>query len=226
MPNETQIDLPRPMAYVTREDARNLEAGIADCILMMREQTGRFERPVYASPEQSNAAPTRGKVEALGEVAIIQCGACRSEFALEGLEANDGCCPACDSDIDLGGYVTRLQAENAALQQRLNVADQRVDDLETMLNTPHTAEWFEGVRLEAGHQIGRWGTGHDSGKAPADWFWLIGYLAQKAMTAQMYGDDEKARHHTISTGAVMLNWFRAIVGDSAAMRPGIEKPAA
>ncbi|MFJ3481748.1 hypothetical protein ACIPL1_00020 [Pseudomonas sp. NPDC090202] len=123
-------------------------------------------------------------------------------------------------------HVTRLQAEIAALQQRLNVADQRVDELETLLNTPHTSEWFEGVRLEAGHQIGRWGTEHDSGKEPADWFWLIGYLAQKAMTAQMSGDDEKARHHTISTGAAMLNWFRAIVGDSAAMRPGIDKPAA
>ncbi|WP_447651033.1 DUF4406 domain-containing protein [Pseudomonas abietaniphila] len=56
MPIETQIDLPRPMAYVTREDARNLEAGIADCILMMREQTGRFERPVYARPEKTGSA--------------------------------------------------------------------------------------------------------------------------------------------------------------------------
>jgi hypothetical protein len=64
-----------------------------------------------------------------GEVGIIQCWACRSEFALEAMESNDGCCPACDSEIDLGGYVTRFQAENAALQQRLNVADQLVDDL-------------------------------------------------------------------------------------------------
>jgi predicted nucleic acid-binding Zn-ribbon protein len=28
-------------------------------------------------------------------------------------------------------HVTRLQAENAALQQRLTIADQRVDDLES-----------------------------------------------------------------------------------------------
>jgi hypothetical protein len=56
MPTETQIDLLKPMAYVTREDARNLEAGIADCILMMREQTGRFERPVYARPEKTGSA--------------------------------------------------------------------------------------------------------------------------------------------------------------------------
>lgn len=105
-------------------------------------------------------------------------------------------------------HVARLQAE--------------VERLTALLDTPHTEDWFEGVKLESGHQIKRWGTEHDAGKTPADWFWLIGYLSQKAMTAQMAGDDTKARHHTISTGAAMLNWFRAIVGDSNAMRPGID----
>ncbi|WP_296257671.1 MULTISPECIES: hypothetical protein [unclassified Pseudomonas] len=37
-------------------------------------------------------------------------------------------------------HVTRLQAENAALQQRLNVADQRVDELNTALET--CGRWF------------------------------------------------------------------------------------
>lgn len=116
----------------------------------------------------------------------------------------------------------RVSAKNLALQQRLTVQDQRVDELEGLLDTPHTADWFEGVKLEAGHQMKRWGTENDAGKTPADWFWLVGYLAQKAMTAQMVGDEKKARHHTISTGAAMLNWFRAIVGDSKEMRPGID----
>lgn len=102
----------------------------------------------------------------------------------------------------------QLKAENEALRG--------------LLDTPHTSEWFEGVKLEAGHQIRRWGAEHDAGKTPADWFWLIGYLAQKAMTAQITGDADKARHHTISTGAAMLNWFRSIVGDSNSMRPGID----
>jgi hypothetical protein len=100
---------------------------------------------------------------------------------------------------------------------------EEIERLEALLDTPHTDEWFEGVRLEAGHQIGRWGSDHDAGKEPADWFWLIGYLAQKAMTAQMAGDEKKARHHTISTGAAMLNWFRAMAGDSNTMRPGISQ---
>lgn len=44
---------PQPVGYVNREDARNLEAGNADCMLVMREYTGRFERPVYSRPEEA-----------------------------------------------------------------------------------------------------------------------------------------------------------------------------
>jgi hypothetical protein len=119
-----------------------------------------------------------------------------------------------------------LQVENGELQQRLTAAEQRNAELEALLDTPHTSDWFEGVKLEAGHQIKRWGSEHDAGKGPADWFWLIGYLAQKAMGAQMLGNDEKAKHHTISTGAALLNWFRAIAGDSNVMRPGIDAACA
>jgi hypothetical protein len=116
-------------------------------------------------------------------------------------------------------------AENEKLKQRLADAERRNAELEGMLDTPHTSDWFEGVKLEAGHQIKRWGSEHDAGKGPADWFWLIGYLAQKAMTSQMLGNEVKAKHHTISTGAALLNWFRAITGDSTAMRPGIDDAA-
>lgn len=111
---------------------------------------------------------------------------------------------------------------NDSLAQQLAQALARVQELEGLINTPHTDEWFEAVRLEAAHQIERWGDSHDGGKAPADWFWLLGYLGQKAMTAAQAGDETKARHHTISSAAMLLNWFRAIVGDSNAMRPGID----
>lgn len=116
-------------------------------------------------------------------------------------------------------------ADFDAQRLRADTAEAEVKRLEALLNTPHTADWFEGVKLEAGHQIRRWSSGHDAGKGPADWFWLIGYLAQKAMTSEMLGNEEKAKHHTISTGAALLNWFRAITGDSNAMRPGIDDAA-
>src|SRR5689334_16987400 len=74
-----------------------------------------------------------------------------------------------------------------------------IDRLDALLNRPEVADFLKGVPLEAAHQVERWGTAHDGGKTPFDWFWLIGYLAQKAAAAAVAGDVVKAKHHTIST---------------------------
>ena len=95
-----------------------------------------------------------------------------------------------------------------------------------VINAPETADFMAGVPIEAAHQRDRWGSDHDAGKGPMDWFWLIGYLAQKAATAQIAGDADKALHHTIRTAAALANWHAAISGASTTMRPGIECPAA
>ncbi len=97
-----------------------------------------------------------------------------------------------------------------------------VERLRALMNTPETASWLDGVTREASHQIERWGSAHDSDKTAWDWFWLIGYLAQKAAAAEVAGDVEKAKHHTISTGAALLNWHRALTGESTTMRPGTQ----
>lgn len=94
-----------------------------------------------------------------------------------------------------------------------------------IINTPETADFMAGVPLEAAHQRERWGAEHDAGKTPFDWFWLIGYLSQKAADAAVRGDTEKAMHHTISTAAALANWHAALTGANTAMRPGIEPPA-
>ncbi|MBQ1480656.1 MAG: hypothetical protein IIZ30_11520 [Sphingomonas sp.] len=94
-----------------------------------------------------------------------------------------------------------------------------------IINTPETADFMAGVPLEAAHQRERWGADHDAGKKPLDWFWLIGYLAQKAADAALRGDSEKAQHHTISTGAALANWHAALTGADNRMRPGIATPA-
>jgi hypothetical protein len=117
------------------------------------------------------------------------------------------------------------------IRSRLSVAEvtelrDRITELEAKINTPTTDDWFDGVRLEAAHQQERWGSEHDAGKTALDWFWLIGYLAQKATFAAIGGDTEKAKHHTISTAAAILNWYRHIAGENTSMRPGIMTPAA
>lgn len=114
-----------------------------------------------------------------------------------------------------------IKERNEARAERDELRVQ-VEEMRALIDTPHTDEWFEAVRLEAAHQIKRWGADHDAGKDPADWFWLLGYLGGKALAAAIAGNTEKAKHHTISSGAALLNWFRALTGDSDEMRPGID----
>ncbi len=92
------------------------------------------------------------------------------------------------------------------------------------LNTPELEDFAKGAVNEAVHQVERWGTDHDAGKTPTDWFWLIGYLAGKAAASHFAGDVDKALHHCITTAAAMANWHRAIKGTDNRMRPGIETP--
>lgn len=96
--------------------------------------------------------------------------------------------------------------------------------LEKRLNTPEVEDFAVGVVAEAQHQRARYSAEHDAGKSPLDWFWLIGFLAQKAASAAISGDRAKALHHTISTAAALANWHAALAGGDNSMRPGIADP--
>lgn len=103
----------------------------------------------------------------------------------------------------------------------LEIAEREIIRLDELINSPHTADFLEAVRLEAAHQRERWGTEHDEGKLDADWFWLLGYLAGKAVHSDVYG---KKLHHIITTAAACLNWHAARTGADTRMRPGIQPP--
>jgi hypothetical protein len=93
-----------------------------------------------------------------------------------------------------------------------------------LLDTPELRSFSDAVTLESLHQRDRWGSKHDAGKEPADWFWLLGYLGGKALKAAQSGDTEKALHHCVSSAAVLANWHAALLGTDTSMRPGIERP--
>lgn len=105
----------------------------------------------------------------------------------------------------------------------INAQAAQILALETLLNTPELENFASGVVTEAQHQRARWGSTHDAGKTAADWFWLIGYSAQKALYAQLANDQDKARHHCISTAAALANWHAAISGEHTGMRPGLSE---
>lgn len=103
-------------------------------------------------------------------------------------------------------------------------AQARVAALEALINTPAIDDFLQAVKFEAAHQCERWGTANDAGKTPADWFWVIGYLAGKALHSMISGNNHKALHHTISTAAACLNWHAHMNGLRTSMRPGIRPP--
>lgn len=104
------------------------------------------------------------------------------------------------------------------------------DRLHALINNPQTTDFLESVKAEAAFQRQKWGQPHDRQKSAENWFWLVGYLAGKALRAAITGDQFKARHHTISSAAALANWFEAIgrdesgagIGQDVDIRPASE----
>lgn len=98
------------------------------------------------------------------------------------------------------------------------------------INTPELFNFWAAVQNEALHQRERWAvTGNDAGKTDADWFWLIGYLAGKALhnppREDMTAEDLRL-HRVITVAAAAANWHAALLGVYPDMRPGIAEPTA
>lgn len=114
------------------------------------------------------------------------------------------------------------QAGAFQLAVDLREAVHEIQRVHALINTPHTDNFLEAVRLEAAHQREVWAAEHDAGKTDADWFWLIGYLAGKAIRPD--ATPEKRLHHIITTAAACLNWHAHRTGADTRMRPGIDPP--
>ena len=115
-----------------------------------------------------------------------------------------------------GGNDRALSESNRQLQGE-------VKRLRALLNTPEIADFAKAVQLEAAHQRERWPSEQDAGKTDADWFWLIGYLAGKALH-NPGGEPDKQLHRIITVAAAAANWHAAKLGQTN-MRPGIATPA-
>jgi len=102
--------------------------------------------------------------------------------------------------------------ENTEYRELLAAKAER-DRLDTLVNNPQTDDFLTAVRAEMAHQVERWGDAHDRGKSAENWFWLVGYLAGKALRAAITGDKPKALHHCVSAAAAAGNWFRAVKAD-------------
>lgn len=120
------------------------------------------------------------------------------------------------------GEANKKVSATAAPSVALTQALAEIERLNTIINTPHGDDFVRAVSIEAEHQRQHWGTEGDAGKTPADWFWLVGYLAGKALHAHASCDLDKSEHHVITTAAACANWHRNMFGKTS-MRPGHEE---
>jgi hypothetical protein len=127
-----------------------------------------------------------------------------------------------DQDMGASASQTGLSQAEPVVSALTGFDPSREQIRREIINAPETADFMAGVPIEAAHQRERWGSYHDAGKTPFDWFWLVGYLAQKAAASAVAGDIEKAKHHTISTAGALANWHAALSGIDHSMRPGID----
>lgn len=116
-----------------------------------------------------------------------------------------------------------LRERLVALENEL--ADEKMEHnlLKELLSRPEIDDFWEGLVLEAAHQRQRWGDAHDRSKSAENWYWLVGYLAGKALRAAIEGDKPKAKHHTISAAAALFQWHKAICADGSGKGIGIDQ---
>ena len=119
--------------------------------------------------------------------------------------------------------VSQLRAlAGVSLPSRAETLTQAADELErltTLVNTPVFEPFDIAVKCEAAHQANKWGTVHDRNKKPQEWYWLVGYLAGKALRSHLSGDRTKSLHHTISSAAVLFHWHTHITKNLATQGP-------
>ena len=114
----------------------------------------------------------------------------------------------------------RLDAEIEELRIARDRAEAEAERFRALISRPYVGLWADEVVVEAAHQRERWPSAEDAKKTPAAWFWLVGYLAGKALAAAEAGDTDKLRHHTVSTAAVLAHWAAYAKGDETVYAPG------
>jgi hypothetical protein len=97
------------------------------------------------------------------------------------------------------------------LVERAVKAEDEVERLKSILNSPIVEPFVSAAVSEAKHQVYRWGEDHDAQKTAWDWFWTLGYLGGKAAQSALAGDWHKAKHHTVTAAAMLANWHAQIV---------------
>lgn len=91
--------------------------------------------------------------------------------------------------------------------------------LNTIIKHPEHDDFIRGVSIEAEYQRCLHGVDASEGRFDwHQWYWVVGYLLGKALAAckSGEGDGEKARHHLVTSAALINNWHNVLTGKAAA----------
>lgn len=83
------------------------------------------------------------------------------------------------------------------------------------IGMPYIEHFLSAVSAEADFQRKKWGAAHDRSKSTENWYWLVGYLAGKALFSAIKGDKDKAMHHCVSAAAALMQWHSSIFEDQS-----------
>lgn len=125
-----------------------------------------------------------------------------------------------EADLAFQKSVTdAARQQQSDLLGRVEAAESEIHRLNAIIHTPESDDFLKGIATEAEYQ--RQLHGIDATEARFDWvqyFWVTGYLLNKALAACKSGEDngEKAKHHLTTTAALISNWHNVLTGKPAA----------
>lgn len=186
------------MSGNTCNDCHQLEASAAELKARLRTTAQILIEQIGApGPEGADTTATR----AVGVIRTLEARVAELESDVDSLRK---------SNRRMFSDLTAHPQLVSQIQERLDASEARVAELEALINTPHTGEFLEAVRLEAAHQRERWSE-QDASKSPTDWLWTFGYLVNKAV----HDVRGKRAHHIVAGAALLLNWHRQIEGEES-----------
>lgn len=166
-------------------------------------RTGKPYEIIGVASDRSNDSPSHGK-----NLVVYRSLESGRWFARLQTEFNDGrFAPLTDDPSPFAK--SEMITVNRDLFERMTA---QIAEANKLLNTPDLVDFAAAVQREAAHQRLRWGAEHDAKKRDADWFWLVGYLAGKALHAST---TEKKLHHVVTTAAALANWHASALTKAA-----------
>jgi hypothetical protein len=84
--------------------------------------------------------------------------------------------------------------------------------VDTIINTPITEDFIQGLKNEIQHQKQRSGASHDADKSLSNWVRLIHHVSRKVSEADWDQKPENVKHNIIRNASALFGFHRTLEG--------------